>query len=212
MRVSRTASTKQWTIGSRRNTPTWVTLTRSLSLYLFAALLLFLSACSVPLYKVAPIPTNRPIEAGQTATTNSLEVTASALTEDDKSFERFDTNLPLAGIVVVDVRLVNRANEKTKSLSFELQDASGKTFPLLDAKKELKQVMKFEGVRLYPIEARKETLEQLQAIALPKKLTLAAQEEKRGVLFFHAKQDVAQLKVLLLTVKGMAQPLRLPLQ
>ena len=168
-------------------------------------------ACSVPLYKVAPIPQNTPIEAGSTATVNSLEVMASALTDDDQSFARFDTNLPLAGIVVVDVKLVNRANEKTKSLSFELQDASGKKFPLLDAKKKLKQVMKFEGVRLYPIEARKETLEQLQAIALPKKLTLAAQEEKRGVLFFHAKQDVAQLQGLILTIKGMAQPLRLPL-
>lgn len=169
-------------------------------------------ACSVPLYKVAPIPQNTPIEAGQTATSNGLAVTASALTEDDQAFERFDTNLPLAGIVVVDVHLVNRANEKTKSLTFALQDASGKGFSLLDAKKELKQVMKFEGVRLYPVEGRKETLEQLQAIALPKKLALAAQEEKRGVLFFHAKQDVAQLKGLVLLVKGTAQPLRLPLQ
>ena len=168
-------------------------------------------ACSVPLYKVAPLPSNTPIAAGQTVTANLLEITASALTDDDQAFERFDANLPLAGIVAVDVRLANRANEKTKSLTFELQDASGKKFSLLDAKKELKQVMKFEGVRVYAKASRQETLDQLQSIALPKKLTLAAQEERRGVLFFHAKQDVAQLKGLILTVKGTVQLIRLPL-
>ena len=179
---------------------------------LCGALVSTLGACSIPLYKVEPLPKNSPMAAGQTINVNGLEVTAAALTDDDKSFERFEANLPLAGILVVDVKLVNRSSDTVKSLKFELRDASGKKFLLLDANKELKQVMKFEGVRLYPIEGRKETLEQLQAIALPKKLTLAAQEEKRGVLFFHAKQDVAQLKGLILTVKGMAHSLGVPLQ
>ena len=169
-------------------------------------------ACSVPLYKVAPLPGNTPTVAGATITANSLDVSASALLDDDISFERFEANLPLAGILVVDVKLLNRAAVSTKSLTFALQDASGKTFSVLDAKKELKQVMKFEGVRLYAKIGRQETLELLQSIALPKKLVLAAQEEKRGVLFFHAKQDLAQLKGLVLLVKGTAQPIRIPLQ
>ncbi len=186
---------------------------RHLSFSFSILLALFFSACSVPLYKVAPIPTNPQITAGNTASANSLEVTAAALLDDDQSFARFEANLPLAGIVVVDVYLVNRAQEKTKSLTFELQDASGKKLALLDAKKQLKQVMKFEGVRLYPVEGRKQTLEQLKAIALPKKLILGAQEEKRGVLFFSAKQDAAKLQGLVLLVKGpVPQPLRLELQ
>jgi hypothetical protein len=117
----------------------------------------------------------------------------------------------LAGIVVVDLKLLNRANTATKTLSFALQDATGRKFSPLKPDKQLKQVMKFEGVRLYPIEGKRQTLEQLEALALPTKLTLAAQEEKRGVLFFHAKQDVAQLRRLVLLVKGTPQPLRLPL-
>ncbi len=181
----------------------------SLCLPLF--LFFLLSACSVPLYKVAPVPKNAPVESGQMATTNALEVTAAALLDDDKAFERFEANLLLAGILVVDVKLTNRANTATKSLTFTLQDATGKRFSQLDAKKKLKQMMKFEGVRLYAMAGRKQTLEQLQAISLPKKLVLAAQEERRGVLFFHAKQDVAQLKGLVLTIKGGAQPLTLPL-
>ncbi len=182
---------------------------RPLALSLLLPLLL--GACSVPLYKVAPLPQNVPIEGGQTVVANSLEVTASALTEDDQAFERFETNLPLAGIVVVDLKLVNRASESTKVLKFELQDSTGKSFPLLDAKKQLKKMMKSDGVRLYAVAGRQQTLEQLQAVALPKKLSLAAREEKQGVLFFHAKRDVAQLKGLLLIVKGGKQPVTLPL-
>ncbi len=197
----------------KSNDPTMIATFRHLPFSLSIVLTLFFSACSVPLYKVTPVPTNSQITAGNTASANSLEVTAAALLDDDQAFARFEANLPLAGIVVVDIYLMNRAQEKTKSLTFELQDASGKKLALLDAKKQLKQIMKFEGVRLYPVEGRKQTLEQLQAIALPKKLVLGAQEEKRGVLFFSAKQDAAQLQGLVLLVKGTtAQPLRLKLQ
>jgi hypothetical protein len=184
---------------------------RNLGFYLIIIGLWLCSGCSVPLYKVAPVPKNAPIVAGQMVTADSLEITASALLDDDQAFERFEANLLLAGIVVVDLKLLNRANTATKMLSFELQDATGKKFSLLKPDKQLKQVMKFEGVRLYPIEGKRQTLEQIEALALPKKLTLAAQEEKRGVLFFHAKQDVAQLRGLVLIVKGTPQPLRLPL-
>ncbi len=168
-------------------------------------------ACSVPLYKVAPLPNSPPSVVGQTATANLLEVTASAVTNDDQAFERFEANLPLAGIVAVDVRIANRANERTKSLTFALQDASGKKFSPLDAKGFLKRVMQFEGVRVYAKTGRQQTLEQLQSITLPKKLTLAAQEARTGVLFFHIKQPVTQSNGLILLVNGAAQPLRLPL-
>ncbi len=197
----------------KSNDPARIATFRHLSFSFSMFLLFLLPACSVPLYKVTPIPTNTQITAGNTASADSLEVTASALLDDDQAFARFEANLPLAGIVVVDIYLANRAQQKTKSLTFELQDASGKKLALLDAKKQLKQVMKFEGVRLYPVEGRKQTLAQLQAIALPKKLVLGAQEEKRGVLFFSTKRDAAQLKGLVLLVKGTtAQPLRLGLQ
>ena len=165
------------------------------------------SACSVPLYKVAPIPQNTPLEAGQTVSGKGLEVTAAALTEDDKSFARFDANLPLAGVIAVDIKLVNRSNQALAALKFELQDATGRKFSYLEPKKVLKAVMNFEGVQLYTIEGKQQTLEQWQAITLPKKLTLAAQEERRGVLFFQAKQAVAQLKGLTLWVKGGPQPI-----
>jgi hypothetical protein len=173
--------------------------------------LIFAGACSVPLYKVAPLPNQMPPQAGQTTMTNALEVTASALTNDDLAFERFEANLPLAGIVAVDVQITNRASERTKSLTFTLHDASGKKFSSMDAKTFLKRLMQFEGVRVYAKTGRQETLAQLQAITLPKKITLAAQESRKGVLFFHTKQPVTSSSSFILSVDGTAQPLRLPL-
>ena len=174
--------------------------------------ILFCLASSVPLYQVAPIPQNVPSETGQTASRDGLEVTATAVTEDDQSFARFDANLPLAGVVVVDVKLANRSPQAIKSLKFALQDATGRKFSSLEPKAALKWMMKFEGVRMYPIEGKQQTLEQLQAIALPKKMALAAQEEKHGVLFFHVRQDAASIKALTLRVEAGKQTLTLSLR
>lgn len=174
-------------------------------------LALLLSACSVPLYKVAPMPKNEVLVGGQTATVDGLEVTAKAFAEDDEAFARFDTNLPLAGILAVEVKLLNRAGP-IGNLSFALREANGQSLARIEPKKALKAVMKFEGVRLYPIEGKQQTLDQLQVQALPKKFMLVAQEERRGLLFFQAKRDVAQLKSLTLEVKGGKQVVTLPLQ
>ena len=177
---------------------------------LFCALLLTSAGCSVPLYKIASVPQNTPIEAAQTATATELEISAAALLDDDKAFERFEANLPLAGIAVIDVRLVNRADKQLKP-KFELRDASGKKFAQLAPKKKLGRVMKFEGVRVHNKEGYRQTLEQLENISLPKNFVLNAKAEKRGVLFFNTKQDVTQIKGLTLTVSGISQPIKISL-
>lgn len=179
---------------------------------LIGSFIFFCLACSVPLYQVAPIPKNLPPETTQTASREGLEVSAAAVTEDDQSFARFDTNLPLAGIVVVDIKLANHSHQATRSLKFVLQDATGRKFSALEPKAALKRIMEFEGVRVYPIEGKEQTLAQLQAIALPKKMTLAAQAEKHGVLFFHVRQDAAKIKALTLRVEAGKQTITLSLR
>lgn len=174
----------------------------------FFAVFLFLSACQGPLYNVAPIPQASPIESGKSASNNVVEVTAAALLDDDQVFERFDANLVLAGIIVVDVNIVNRSSESF-NLKFELHDADGKNFSQLEAKKSLDRVIKFEGIRAYSRLGKQESLEQLEAIAIPKKITLPAQQQKRGVLFFNARRDASQLRGLRLTVKGIKEPIQL---
>ena len=174
----------------------------------FFAVFLFLSACQGPLYNVAPIPQASPIESGKSAVNNVIEVTAAALLDDDQVFERFDANLVLAGIIVVDVNVVNRSSQAL-NLKFELHDAEGKNFSQLESKKSLDRVIKFEGIRAYSRLGKQEALEQLEAISIPKKITLPAQQQKRGVLFFNAKRDAAQFRGLRLTVKGIKEPIQI---
>jgi hypothetical protein len=176
----------------------------------FFAALLFLNSCQGSLYKIAPIPQALPIESGKSASNNILEITAAALLDDDKVYERFEANLPLAGIVAIDVNLVNRSNQALNP-KFELHDAEGRNFSQLESRQELERVMNFEGVRAYSKLGKQETLEQLEAIAIPKKMSLPAQQQKRGVLFFNVKRDAAKLNGLRLTVKGMKDELQINL-
>ncbi len=172
----------------------------------FFAAFLFLNACQGSLYKIAPIPQALPVESGKSASNNVVELTAAALLDEDKVYERFEANLVLAGIVAIDVKLVNRSNQ-TINPKFELRDAEGRNFSQLESKKNLDRVMNFEGVRAYSKLGKQQTLEQLEAIAIPKKISLSSQQQKRGVLFFNAKRDAAQVQGLRLTVKGIKEPI-----
>lgn len=163
-------------------------------------LLNFFSACSVPLYKVAPLPQNIATESGTTQSTNSFEISASAIIDDDKAFERFEANLPWAGIVAVDVKITNRSNRELQP-KFELRDDAGKKYSPIEAKQELKRLMNFEGVRVYAREGREKTLERLSEVMFPKKFNLAVQSDRQGVLFFNTKKDVTLINGLILIVK-----------
>jgi hypothetical protein len=187
-----------------------------LRLYIFVPCLLLalaLAGCGTRLYDVAAVPKAMPAGAVAGVTAKGLEVSAAALAEDDEAFARYGGNLPLAGVVAVDVRVANRADKelKTGGLKFELRDAAGKRLKQIDAKKALKRLMKLNQIETYLIEAHRRTREDFAATALPRSATLEPQGEVRGVLFFDAKRDAAKLGPLTLTVKGGATPIQLQL-
>src|SRR5262245_52712 len=74
---------------------------------LLTSLLPVLAACGGRLYKVAPLPASVPpeISMGNGA---GLDVGAVAL-DGERSYERFEANLPLAGVIAVDVRMINKS-------------------------------------------------------------------------------------------------------
>ncbi|HZS04883.1 MAG TPA: hypothetical protein VFD58_08625 [Blastocatellia bacterium] len=166
--------------------------------------LLALPGCSGQLYKVAPRPVVSPSDFPAGTASGNLEVSAFALTDDDRAFEQFGANLPLAGLVAVDVKLTNRTASpiNSRSLRFELSDATGAKFKQLEPKKALGRLMKFYGVRFYALEARRVTRERFETLSLPLAAPLAPQEERRGLLFFEVKRDVAGLVGLTLSIAG----------
>ena len=185
-------------------------LSLSSSLIILLTLSFFLTACSVPLYKIAPIPQNSIVIDGKIFKAEGVEISASALVDDDKSFERFESNLPLAGIVAVDIYLKNTSPVSLKP-KFSLRDATNQKLSLLDAKNVLKRMMKFEGVRAYVKEGKQLSHDQLSAMALPKRFEIGSQSERRGVLFFRSKTDVMKLTGLRLEVDGLKMPINIPI-
>lgn len=176
--------------------------------------LLAFMACGGQLYKVAPLPAGGPPEiSSNTANGNSsgnaggLNVGAVAL-EGDSALERFDANLPLAGVVAVEVRLENGASETLDAakFKFELLNAAGKSLKPLTPKKALGAVMKYYGNRLYSLAARQKTRDDYESIALKLAGNIVPQEEHHGILFFQTDRNTTNLDGLTLSMKGAAAP------
>lgn len=176
-------------------------------IWLFAA-----SSCGTP-FKVAPLPQAPPTDFATGAAPGSLAVSAALLKDEDRSLAQFDANLPLAGIVAIEVQVTNRGSEPlaARALKFELRDAAGTSYKQLEPKKALERLMKFYGKSSYVKDSYRQTRDSFEALSFPLASPLASQEERRGYLFFEAKRDVASLAGLALSVTGGSAPIKLKL-
>jgi len=176
----------------------------------FISTVLALSGCGGQLYKVAAPPkTTPPLLA---PAESGLLAAAKALTSDE-TMEQFDANLPMAGLVAVDVHLVNQTAEpiQLSTPRWELRDDSNAIFKLLAPKQALAHVMGYYGKRLYSPAAYQQTLEKYETLALPLSFTLAPREERRGFLFFETKYEATGVSGLTLTITGPSSPINLKL-
>jgi hypothetical protein len=178
---------------------------------LLASLLTVLAACGGRLYKVAPLPASAPPEISMGK--GGLDVGAAAL-DGERSYDRFEANLPLAGVIAVDVRLVNNseATIMTNSLRFELRDPSGAELKRIAPKKALSAVMKYYGDKFYAKAAYRRTLEDYESVALKKGGAIEPEREIRGIVFFQTKRETAGVDGLILSVAGLSAPVNVRLQ
>jgi hypothetical protein len=142
-----------------------------------------------------------------------LDVGAVAL-DGERSYERFEANLLLAGVIAVDVRMVNNseATIKTNSLRFELRDPSGAKLKRIAPKKALSEVMKYYGDKFYVRVAYRRTLEDYESVALKQGSAIEPEGEIRGIVFFQTKRETAGVDGLILSVAGLSAPVNVQLQ
>ena len=178
---------------------------------LLTSLLTVLAACGGRLYKVAPLPASAPPEISMGK--GGLDVGAAAL-DGERSYDRFEANLPLAGVIAVDVRLVNNseATIMTNSLRFELRDPSGAELKRIAPKKALSAVMKYYGDKFYAKVAYRRTLEDYESVALKQGSAIEPEHEIRGIVFFQTKRETAGVDGLILSVAGLSAPVNVQLQ
>ncbi|MDQ3013505.1 MAG: hypothetical protein M3X11_22730 [Acidobacteriota bacterium] len=139
---------------------------------------------------------------------NGFNIAATAL-DGDQSLERFEANLPMAGVIAVDVRLINHtaAAVNPRSLKLKLRNAGGKSFKEIAPKRALKRVMKFYGNSVYRLDVRQSTIDSYNAVALPLSSPVAPQEERRGLLFFQVQRNTTKLDDLTLSATGAKPPI-----
>lgn len=169
-------------------------------------IIVVISACTGPLYSVAPIPKNTPSDAIKSGN-ESLEITAAPITE-ERAFRDFDANLLLAGVVAVDVALKN-GSQNTIRPNVVLKSNGGSWKPA-SPKSALSRVMKYYGVSFYGKESYRQTAEAYETVGL-KLADLSPGEERRGIIFFDVRKDATQLGNLVLEVHGAGQPVLLTL-
>jgi hypothetical protein len=184
---------------------------KALTVLLFS-ILPALAACGGRLYKVAPLPTSVPPEISM-GNGVGLDVGAVAL-DGERSYERFGANLPLAGVIAVDVRMINKSESTiiTNSLRFELRNPSGDPLKRLAPKKALGAVMKYYGDKFYAKVAYRRTLEDYESVALKQGGSIEPEGEVRGIIFFQTKRDTTSVDGLILSVAGLRAPVNVQLQ
>ncbi|MFN0119302.1 MAG: hypothetical protein ACKV2V_02255, partial [Blastocatellia bacterium] len=87
---------------------------------------LALAGCG-QVYNVSPRPVSPPAELRPLAPATPLEISALAITEDARAFAQFGANLPLAGLLAIDLSMTNRMNGPLdlRAVKFALRDDKG---------------------------------------------------------------------------------------
>ncbi len=179
---------------------------RMLSIIPLCLLLIASAGCGGQLYKVAPLPSAAP-PALPAETAPGINI-GFAVLDGDQALERFEANLPLAGVIALDVRLANNTEVAIKpgALKFALRDGAGTTLKPLAPKKALSSVMKYYGNSFYLKSAYRRTLSDYQSVAFDLSREIEPRSERRGIIFFQTKRDTTNLTGLALTVTGPAGP------
>lgn len=136
------------------------------------------------LYRVSPLVTTDAVPS-VSGRLGNLEIGARAF-DGDRTLEQFEANLPMAGVLAVEVRMTNRgpSPRPLEQVEFSVLDDRGAGYPSLAPEEALKRVMRFYGNRIYQIEAHRETVESYQQIALRRIGELTLEGEVHGILFF----------------------------
>ncbi|MFN0112916.1 MAG: hypothetical protein ACKVZH_28990 [Blastocatellia bacterium] len=178
--------------------------TFALGLCLLASL-----GCGAQLYNVSPLPANT--SADDIAAGEQGLIAATAILDGDQSLERFEANLPLAGVIAVDVRLVNRTSAAVKadSLKFTLRDSSGGNLNRISPEQALKKVMKYYGNSFYRKDAKLRTIESYEKIGLAANATIAPQGNLRGILFYERQNNRTSMGGLTFSVGGVTKQINI---
>ena len=178
------------------------------------ALLLLFAGCGGTLYKVKP-RVDAPMTGSREASAGGFQVRAVPLLTDEESQELFEANLPLAGLLPVQVEMSNDSGAQLsfKRVRFQLHDGEGRVWKMRTAKQAVSRILDSDEVYLYNPNSRKKFEEEVGAHTFDLTAPLEAGQQRRGLIFFQTpkKEQVASPSHLVLTIEGLPQPVAVTL-
>lgn len=193
-------------------------LSRASGVCLVTLILVLLSGCSGPLFKVKPaveLPA-LPVSS-RSASAGGLTVRTAPLPTDEESQELFEANLPVAGVLPVRVELEYETGGvplELKRARVKLRDSEGREWKLLTPKKAVARILKANDIYLYNPHSRKQFEQEFTEYGLDLKKPLSAGERRRqGFLFFQSpgKEPLRSPGGLVLSFTGLPQSLEITL-
>lgn len=178
--------------------------------WLLVGIVILTGGCG-QLYRVTSLPQVSP-ENRASGRLAGLSISAVAL-DGDRTLEHFEGNLPMAGVLAVEIRLRNQGAtpQPLESIEFGVYDSTEKRRGPLRPEKALRRVMKFYGNRIYQIEAHRETVAAYQRLELRRAGEIAAGEELHGLLFFEIGRQAPLAGGYSMVVSQAGEAVRIPL-
>ena len=157
-------------------------------------------ACGKP-FNVKPRTSLPPAHYAAKASTNSVEVQAQAITDEDVVYTTFDANLISAGILPVRIMLTNSGAENLdlERARFEAR-AGGRSFKAAKADAAFKRLVSYYEISAYSKSGYKESKDDFTGHALDAKTPLAPGASRQGLLFFLMPGEMARGAGLTLSI------------
>jgi hypothetical protein len=156
------------------------------------SLLLFAGCGGGKPFNVKSEVTLPPLADAPIAQTAGVRMQAAAVRDEDFLLATFDANLVLAGVLPVNVTVVNQTAQPLDlhKARFELRTSDGHAYKAADAKRAFGRLIKYYGISTYNKSGYKKSREDFAAYLLDTSAPLAMGESRRGMLFFIVPDSV----------------------
>lgn len=184
---------------------------------ILVAVLIFTTSCAGSLFKVKPAIELPPLSGNvKTASAGGVSVRLAPLLSDEESQDLFEANLPLGGILPVQLELVFESGVpvETKQVRFRLRDAEGHEWKLVTPKQAIGRILKANDVYVYNPNSRKQFEKEFSAYAIDLKSPLSDSDRlHRGFIFFETPKNkpIESPRGLVLTIEHLPQPVEIHL-
>ncbi len=139
-----------------------------------------------------------------------MTLQAEAVTDEDFLYETFDSNLLLAGVLPVRVKVSSREQEPVdlRKAKFEIKTTGGSTYKSISASSAFKKLISYYGISTYSKDGYKQSQSDFASHALDLREPLPPGASRQGMIFFQVPNEVARTGGLTFVARNLNRKLQ----